>query len=215
MYIYIYIHIHQYIILNVVFATPSQLIKTTTRHRLCSAGIDFGVVVVVGRASLLCASVRSQTLCKTVRIGSTEAPRSDRSIWTGTVSSQFWGNSKGRLSQRDSSSHRTRHRECLEVGRGNVTLSCSYRSLCCNWLSQGPRLSVPVCPQFLAIWDLRGTVPRPRNCWNRLGNMTRAVDVICTVNWTVLNLLRVCAQVRGVLIDNMSRSRTLPIYCVR
>lgn len=141
---YIYIHIHQYIILNVVFATPSQLIKTTTRHRLCSAGIDFGVVVVVvGRASLLCASVRSQTLCKTVRIGSTEAPDSDRSIWTGTVSSQFWGNSKGRLSQRDSSSHRTRHRECLEVGRGNVTLSCSYRSLCCNWLSQGSRLSVP------------------------------------------------------------------------
>lgn len=39
---YIYIHIHQYIILNVVFATPSQLIKTTYnaasallgRHRL-------------------------------------------------------------------------------------------------------------------------------------------------------------------------------------
>lgn len=143
-YMYIYIHIHQYIILNVVFATPSQLIKTTTRHRLCSAGIDFGVVVVVvGRASLLCASVRSQTLCKTVRIGSTEAPESDRSIWTGTVSSQFWGNSKGRLSQRDSSSHRTQHRECLEVGRGNVTLSCSYRSLCCNWLSQGSRLSIP------------------------------------------------------------------------
>lgn len=150
---YIYIHIHQYIILNVVFATPSQLIKTTTRHRLCSAGIDFGVVVVVvGRASLLCASVRSQTLCKTVRIGSTEAPESDRSIWTGTVSSQFWGNSKGRLSQRDSSSHRTQHRECLEVGRGNVTLSCSYRSLCCNWLSQGSRLSVPNFGPS-QIWD--------------------------------------------------------------
>lgn len=80
-YMYIYIHIHQYIILNVVFATPSQLIKTTTRHRLCSAGIDFGVVVVVvGRASLLCASVRSQTLCKTVRIGSTRHQRAtDRS----------------------------------------------------------------------------------------------------------------------------------------